>query len=52
MARTRIGLHIFIQNWRDSDASLPEKLRETVANQLTKVRTGRPCCGHPGQPGC
>jgi hypothetical protein len=41
-----------IQNWRQSDASLPEKLREALANQATKIRTGSPCCGHPGQPGC
>jgi hypothetical protein len=48
----RPGLHIFLQNWRNSDASLREKLREAIANQAIKARTHSTCCGHPGQPGC
>ena len=48
----RQSLGIFVKNFRDTDASFEEKLRETVANQYTKIRTGSTCCGHPGQPGC
>lgn len=48
----RPSIGIFLKNFRESDASFEEKLRETVANQYTKIRTGSTCCGHPGQPGC
>jgi hypothetical protein len=28
------------------------KLQKLVANNWTKLRTRRNCCGHPGEPGC
>ena len=39
-------------NWRNSDAPLAEKLRQSARNIWTKVRTGSLCCGRPGEPGC
>lgn len=48
----RISLHEAWQNYREYDASWATKLRMAAANQLMKIRTGQPCCGHPGEPGC
>ena len=44
----RTSLHLFL----DYDAPLTTKLRMAVGNNLTKIRTRKPCCGNPGQPGC
>lgn len=29
-----------------------EKLRLFIRNNFIKIKTGRNCCGHPGEPGC
>jgi hypothetical protein len=42
----------FFHNWRESDASVAEKARRVVANNLRKARTGQRCCGNHGDPGC
>ena len=40
------------QNFREYDAPFATKVRMTIANNLTKARTGQGCCGNHGQPGC
>jgi len=40
------------RNFRRSKLPLHQKLRLTARNQFVKLRTRRPCCGHPGEPGC
>lgn len=42
----------FFTNWHTYEASFTEKLRLTVRNNAEKARTGRPCCGNHGEPGC
>ncbi len=46
--RTRVFFEIFLESPRP----LPEKVRLAVRNNWFKLRTGSPCCGHPGEPGC
>lgn len=48
----RPNLHEAWRNYRDYDASWVTRLRLGVVNQAVKIRTGKPCCGHPGEPGC
>jgi len=48
----RPNLGNFITNWSTSDLPFLEKLRVAARNNLIKARTGSPCCGHPGEPGC
>lgn len=45
-------IQTFFEILRDYDAPATTKLREAVSNNLKKIRTGQPCCGHPGHPGC
>jgi hypothetical protein len=44
------GTGAFLANLRQPMAPLP-KLRLTLRN-LSRRRSGRGCCGHPGEPGC
>jgi hypothetical protein len=46
------SLKAFFSNWSTYDASFVTKLRMAVSNNLIKLRTHQPCCGHHGQPGC
>lgn len=41
-----------VNNWRDSDLPLAEKVRLVIKNNLIKAKTGRNCCGNHGEPGC
>ena len=49
--RVTPSLRAVFTNWR-GPLPLRTKLRMTLANNWTKIRTRRNCCGHPGQPGC
>jgi len=31
---------------------LGRKIQRILANNWTKLRSRRDCCGHPGEPGC
>ena len=46
----------FFTNWREYDASVPEKIRLTLKNRAITVKRmatqGKGCCGHYGEPGC
>jgi hypothetical protein len=42
----------FLRNFRDYDAPFAEKMRLAVKNRWRSTGHLRPCCGHPGQPGC
>lgn len=42
----------FFANWDTYEASLLEKSRLTIRNNVRKVRTRRDCCGNLGEPGC
>lgn len=46
------SLRALVTNFRDYDADFLTKVRLSVSNTMTKVRTHSSCCGHPGQPGC
>ena len=50
--RRRASFRAVVTNWRTYDAGFLEKLRLAMANNLTKLRTHRDCCGNEGQPGC
>ena len=41
----------FWRNLRDSDEGTARTALKAVRN-LARRRRGRPCCGHPGEPGC
>lgn len=45
-------IRTFFRNFRTYDAPFTTKVRMAVANNLTKVRTRKDCCGNLGQPGC
>jgi hypothetical protein len=40
-----------ISNWSTYEAPFGAKLRLAARNALLRARL-KPCCGHPGQPGC
>jgi hypothetical protein len=42
----------FLRNWAEYDAPLFEKLRLGIRNRWLSTGRLRPCCGHPGEPGC
>jgi hypothetical protein len=46
------NLRAVFRNFREYDAPLLTKVRMTLSNNLTKMRTRQNCCGNPGQPGC
>jgi hypothetical protein len=48
----RPSLRAFTANFRTYDAPLATKLRLSLANTWTKVKTQSGCCGNYGQPGC
>jgi hypothetical protein len=50
--RVRPSLGAVFTNWRRSDLPFLSKLRMALANNWTKLRTRRGCCGNEGQPGC
>lgn len=52
MTRPRPSIGAFFTNWRSSDLPVPQRLAVALRNNLTKLRTMKDCCGHPGQPGC
>jgi len=41
-----------LANWKTYDAPFTTKARLVFANNLTKIRTRKDCCGNYGQPGC
>jgi hypothetical protein len=43
--------HDVISNWSTYDAPFGVKLRLAARNVLLRARL-KPCCGHPGEPGC
>jgi hypothetical protein len=47
----RSGPGNFWRNLRQSDAGAARTALRAVTN-LTRRLRGRPCCGHPGEPGC
>ena len=52
MARRRPGLRQAFSNWNNSNYTLAERTRLTIKNNAIKLRTGKPCCGNHGEPGC
>lgn len=50
MARPNFG--DFFANWRRSDLSVGDKMRQAVKNNSIKFRAGSPCCGNHGEVGC
>ena len=46
------GIGWFFRNFREYDAPFLTKVRMVVANNATKLRTRKDCCGNFGQPGC
>jgi hypothetical protein len=48
----RPSIRTAFRNFREYDAPIGTKLRMTVSNNLTKLRTRQDCCGNSGQPGC
>jgi hypothetical protein len=42
----------FLRNFFEYDAPLAEKLRLGIRNRWLSTGRLRPCCGHPGEPGC
>lgn len=47
----RSGPGNFRRNLRGSDAGAARTALRAVTN-LTRRLRGKPCCGHPGEPGC
>jgi hypothetical protein len=47
----RSGPGSFWRNLRQSDAGAARTALRAVTN-LTRRLRGRPCCSHPGEPGC
>ena len=50
--RTKPSLGNSMRNWRESELPFLRKLRMSVRNNWTKLRTRRSCCGNYGEPGC
>ena len=42
----------FLRNFVEYNAPLSEKLRLGIRNRWLSTGRLRPCCGHPGEPGC
>ena len=49
---SRPSIRDFFANFDTYDASLAEKVRLAMRNNLLKMRRGTDCCGNHGQPGC
>jgi hypothetical protein len=47
----RSGPGSFWRNLRDADTGAARTALKAVTNLGRRLR-GRPCCGHPGEPGC
>jgi hypothetical protein len=47
----RPSAHAFLTNLR-VDMPLFRKIWLLLRNNIKKILTARPCCGHPGEPGC
>ena len=45
------SLKALLTNFR-ADMPLGRKLQRALANNWTKIRTRRDCCGNYGEPGC
>lgn len=41
-----------VANWREYEGPFHTKLRLTLRNNWTKIRTRSDCCGNFGEPGC
>lgn len=41
----------YIANWVESDLPIGKRFGVLLRN-ASRRRRGRPCCGHPGEPGC
>jgi hypothetical protein len=41
-----------LENWRNWDGPISEKIRLTLKNNLIKARRRSQCCGNHGEPGC
>ncbi len=41
-----------LSNWQASKDPFMKKVRTALKNNWIKVRTGKFCCGHPGEVGC
>jgi len=50
-ARSGAGWRGWISNWTEYDAPFGTKARLAARNLGRRARL-KPCCGHPGQPGC
>ncbi|MBI5101137.1 MAG: hypothetical protein HZB33_04810 [Nitrospirae bacterium] len=47
----RPGLKDFFTNL-SGPMPLKDKIRLFIKNNAIKIKTGKECCGHPGEPGC
>lgn len=52
MSHHKPSVRTAMQLWRESDLPFARKLATACVNELRKVRRLKPCCGHPGEPGC
>lgn len=50
--RVRPSLRAAFSNWRTSKLPFFAKMRVTLRNNWTKLRTRQNCCGNLGEPGC
>ena len=52
MCQNKSPIQSAISNWNESTAPLPQKISMFLKNNFIKLRTGKHCCGHPGEVGC
>lgn len=50
--RPRPSLGAVFSNWKEYDASFPEKARLGLKNYWRRVQLRANCCGNDGEPGC
>lgn len=48
----RPSVRAFFANFDTYEATLAEKVRLALRNNMIKVRRGSNCCGNHGEPGC
>jgi len=51
MSQHNRWVHDWFTNWNSSDLPLAKRAALATRN-LSKRLRGKPCCGHPGEPGC
>ncbi len=49
---SRPSARAFWKNFWRSEKAFVDRCVTAVQNNITKVRKGQDCCGHPGEPGC